>query len=769
MSRTYHFGDYRVNPALRELWQGDRLIALPPHVFDCLVYLLERHDRAVGRDELVAAVWGKTEVSDTLLGQTVLRLRRELGDDAKDQRVLRTIPRFGYRWVAALEAAETASSDRAAEQTPVSLAPRRHSPLWSMIGALALAATIGIAWAWLSHKPAKIAAPVGSSMIAAVLPAGVESGTEWAWMRLGVMDIVAARLRSSGMPSVPSEDVVALLKVPVANRNADLREALAVRLLVTPRVQRDAGNWQVQLDADDGAGQHYAVQAQAHEADAAARAAADRLLVAVGLQPATTMAESSPDAILIKRIDAAVLADDPDAARTLIAQASAEEQQAPQLRVRLAKIDFRAGRLDAARERLVALLDEAPAKTAPVLRASVLNGLGAVAIRADQPQDAERSFAAAIGLLESRNEPAELGQAYLGRAAAAAEQRHYDDAAADYARARIALRQANDTLALIRVAANEGFVDLDLGRPTQALPELTAATEGFKQWGALNEAILTSIGQIGCHLALLDGRSALQAADATAAFAQRIDNPSTIASLTFARARALAAVGRLRESRELLAPLRGDVDPATSAASAGVLAQLELDSGNLMAAEELALRAVANLDAPSYVNLRASAWLTQVRAAARAGAARRARDASSAFAQWAEHTEATRAQLFARLAQAETTLRFDQSKTWRDDFEAAREMAARSGVPYEVATVARSYADALLSTGDLPAAEVEVGRVSRWSEQDFDCAVLEARLYAALGRDSARQTAVARARAVAGERTVPPAALAVAIATPPAN
>src|SRR3954468_19481804 len=103
MSRSYRFGEFLVNPASRELWRGQRLVALPPPVFDCLSYLLEHHERAVGRDELVAAVWGKTEISDTLLGQTVLRLRRELGDDAREQRLLRTIPRFGYHWVAPLE------------------------------------------------------------------------------------------------------------------------------------------------------------------------------------------------------------------------------------------------------------------------------------------------------------------------------------------------------------------------------------------------------------------------------------------------------------------------------------------------------------------------------------------------------------------------------------------------------------------------------------------------------------------------------------------
>ena len=109
-SRSYRFGDYRIEPALREVWCGERLIALPPQVFDCLAYLVQHHDRAVSRDELVSAVWGKDEVSDTLLGQTILRIRRTLGDDAKDPHTLRTIARFGYRWVAPLEIRESGAA-----------------------------------------------------------------------------------------------------------------------------------------------------------------------------------------------------------------------------------------------------------------------------------------------------------------------------------------------------------------------------------------------------------------------------------------------------------------------------------------------------------------------------------------------------------------------------------------------------------------------------------------------------------------------------------
>jgi DNA-binding winged helix-turn-helix (wHTH) protein len=791
MSRSYSFGEYRINPALRELWRDDRLVVLPPHVFDCLTYLLERHDRAVGRDELVAAVWGKTQISDTLLGQTVLRIRRELGDDAKDRRALRTIPRFGYRWVGALEIHDSADPGAAAQPLPIQPAPEalpeapsepREEPVTlpssaelarprgtMVVGAFIATALLVVAiWALRQHpdKSTPGVAATGDGLTGAVLPAAVDAGTESAWMRLGVMDIVAGRLRSSGLPSVPSEDVVALLNAPPANRSTNVREALAARLLVTPRVQQSDAQWQVSLDADDGGGQHYAVEARARDVAAAARAAADKLLVALGRAPADSGAEPATDALLLKRIDAAVLADDPDTARALIAQAPAEEQQSAEVRLRLAKIDFRGGRLDAARERLVALLAEAPANTAPVLRASILNGLGSIGVREDKPEQAQKAFDEAIALLESRSEPAQLGIAYLGRAGAAEEQGHFEAAAADYARARIALRQANDTLALVRVAANEGFMDLDQNRPAQALPQFIAATEGFKQWGALNEAIYTSVGQVSSYLALLDGRSALRVADDAASLAQRIDNPTTLDSLTLARARALATVGRLREARDSLDRLRSaSKDPTTVAAAGAVLAPLELNDNNVAAAGDLAEQSVAMLTGQANSALRAEAWLTAVRAALHGANPARAADTVAAFDHWAEQINAPRPRLFARLAQAEYALRFGASEVWHKAFNAARDLAGRDGVPYEIAIVARSYADALFADNDIAAAAVEVGRVSRWSEQDFACAVLEARLYAALGRNEARQTAVARARALAGERSLPSDVLAVPIST----
>jgi hypothetical protein len=234
-----------------------------------------------------------------------------------------------------------------------------------------------------------------------------------------------------------------------------------------------------------------------------------------------------------------------------------------------------------------------------------------------------------------------------------------------------------------------------------------------------------------------------------------------------ARAKALAAVGRLREARELLNRLR-DTNPGsddvTAAAAAVPLARLEMESGAAATAARLAGPAADALAQPGYVRMRADAWLTDVRALVRSGDATGAKAALAAFGAWAAGAGDRHASLFAGLARAEYHWRLGAGD-WRADFDSARAIADESAIPADIAAAAAAYADALLAEGDLEKAEVEVGRLSRWSDQDFDCALREALLYAALGRDEARQSALTRARALAGERTIPKGAAAIAVST----
>jgi DNA-binding winged helix-turn-helix (wHTH) protein len=102
-ARAYRFGAFRLDIDKRELWRADACVSLQPKVFDTLAYLLEHRDAAVSRDELIGAVWGRADVTDNVLGQIIARARHAVDDTGEDQRAIRTVVRFGYRWVAAVE------------------------------------------------------------------------------------------------------------------------------------------------------------------------------------------------------------------------------------------------------------------------------------------------------------------------------------------------------------------------------------------------------------------------------------------------------------------------------------------------------------------------------------------------------------------------------------------------------------------------------------------------------------------------------------------
>src|SRR5690606_20084160 len=71
------------------------------------------------------AVFSRSDVSDAQLAQIILRSRRAIGDDGQEQRAIRTVPRFGYRWVAetAVEAAAVPEAP-----APVALPPGGGAP-----------------------------------------------------------------------------------------------------------------------------------------------------------------------------------------------------------------------------------------------------------------------------------------------------------------------------------------------------------------------------------------------------------------------------------------------------------------------------------------------------------------------------------------------------------------------------------------------------------------------------------------------------------------
>jgi TolB-like protein len=79
--------------------RGNTMVAAEPQVFDLLEYLIRSRERVVSRDDLLAAVWRGRNVSDATLSSRINAARVAIGDNGEKQRLIRTLPRKGIRFV----------------------------------------------------------------------------------------------------------------------------------------------------------------------------------------------------------------------------------------------------------------------------------------------------------------------------------------------------------------------------------------------------------------------------------------------------------------------------------------------------------------------------------------------------------------------------------------------------------------------------------------------------------------------------------------------
>nr|WP_249815167.1 MULTISPECIES: winged helix-turn-helix domain-containing protein [unclassified Bradyrhizobium] len=84
---------------MRELTCGGAAVPLQPQVFDLLLYLVAQRARVVSKDDLIRQIWSDRIVSDSALNSRINAARKALGDDGATQRLIKTIPRKGFRFV----------------------------------------------------------------------------------------------------------------------------------------------------------------------------------------------------------------------------------------------------------------------------------------------------------------------------------------------------------------------------------------------------------------------------------------------------------------------------------------------------------------------------------------------------------------------------------------------------------------------------------------------------------------------------------------------
>ncbi len=95
----YHFESCVLDPQRRELRHGTTLVQVEPQVLDLLLFLIRNRDRVVSKDELLEAVWHGRIVSESTLFNRINAARSAVGDDGNEQRLIKTLPRKGLRFI----------------------------------------------------------------------------------------------------------------------------------------------------------------------------------------------------------------------------------------------------------------------------------------------------------------------------------------------------------------------------------------------------------------------------------------------------------------------------------------------------------------------------------------------------------------------------------------------------------------------------------------------------------------------------------------------
>lgn len=117
-SRRLRIGEWRIDRTVNELERGGRAVRIEPKAMEVLVVLADRAGEVVGRDELLAAVWPGVVVGDDALTQSIIKLRKALGDDPRSPAYIETISKRGYRLIAPVAASEAGDGGDALRRSP---------------------------------------------------------------------------------------------------------------------------------------------------------------------------------------------------------------------------------------------------------------------------------------------------------------------------------------------------------------------------------------------------------------------------------------------------------------------------------------------------------------------------------------------------------------------------------------------------------------------------------------------------------------------------
>jgi len=235
----YEFGNFRLDPREKILFRDGIPVSLTPKVFDTLQIFVEQAGHLLSKDELIQSLWRDRFVEESNLTFNIRMLRRVLEDDVQHPRYIETVPRRGYRFIAAVTTLESNGELMAREPSPAPLleanqpvpslessietramseqravatggvrAILRDNPARTIITAsLLLALVVAVLYLFASRKPERVTDSTVKSL--AVLPfKSLSADGRDDYLGMGIGETLTTRLSSIRLMRVrPTSDI----------------------------------------------------------------------------------------------------------------------------------------------------------------------------------------------------------------------------------------------------------------------------------------------------------------------------------------------------------------------------------------------------------------------------------------------------------------------------------------------------------------------------------------------------------------------------------
>ena len=198
----HKFGVFEFDHATGELRKNGRAVALEPQPAKALALMLARAGEVVSREELRDAVWGAdTHVDfDRGIAYCLSQIRTALGDSGENPRFIQTIPKRGFRFIAPIAGATSATG--------------ANSPRWVAMGLLVVSALAGLLWLVFPLSPNE------NRVVIAVSVFDNETGVnEYDRPVAGLSDLVVERLTKLDPDRIAVVGNAAALRRPRNIRN----------------------------------------------------------------------------------------------------------------------------------------------------------------------------------------------------------------------------------------------------------------------------------------------------------------------------------------------------------------------------------------------------------------------------------------------------------------------------------------------------------------------------------------------------------------------